>query len=187
MRPALALGTTSILALILLAGMGSLAARSQSDSSLVYVANFPDVQQVEGTVRVEGLESFGSLVQIDAIDVTPVPRETTTRLIDAGTVDTDGFSHVVLSVFGEVRGELTRPGRVGAVLVPDSDISEKLLKTKGVFLFPLEVSASLDTQGGSVFMAEQRRFEVGFPSYRLLLYNTSDRTAITSVAVYRTK
>ena len=134
-------------------------------------------------------QEFGgnSACEEEPVDVTPVAREATTRLLDAGVIETDGFSHVVIGLYGEIRGELTRPGRVGVVLLPDLDVAERFLKTKGVFLFPLEVSAALDPAGSSVFMSRPARFEVGFPRYRVLLYNTTDKTVIATVSAYRTK
>ncbi len=168
----------------LAAGTGD--AVSQSET-FVRVTNFPDLQEVTGTVRVEALESFGSLVTLEATNVSPVPRSATTRLIDGGVIETDGYSHVVLSLFGEVRGELTRPGTLGAILIPDTETSEKLLKTKSVFLFPVEVAAALTPDGQSVFQSNQIRVVVGFPSYRVLFWNSTDRTVVTTLSAYRTK
>ncbi len=167
--------------------LGSVDAVSQSPESPVFVTNFPGIQTVRGEVEVRGLGSFGSLVETGPVNVTPVRRNVTTRLIDGGTIETEGFTHLVLSLFGEIRGELTRAGTIGAILIPDTEESEKFLKTKGVFLFPEEVVTTLEMNGDSVFMAGPRRVVVAFPRYRVLFHNSTDKTVIANLAAYRTK
>lgn len=187
MKPTLALllVVASAAVLVLLSG-GTTDALPQTETP-VHVTNFPDIQRITGTVRVEGVDSFGSLVTLDSTNVSPVPRSATTRLIDAGTIETDGYSHVVLSLYGEVRGELTRPGTLGAILVPDTETAERLLKTKSVFLFPVELAAALTPDGRSVFQSSQLRVVVAFPRYRVLFWNSSDKTVIATLSAYRTK
>ncbi|MDH3284736.1 MAG: hypothetical protein OEQ13_08340 [Acidobacteriota bacterium] len=181
---------TIVLAMAAVPGLlwlGSADAVSQAAETPVFVMNFPGVQTVRGEVEVRGLGSFGSLFETGALNVTPVKRHVTTRLIDGGVIETEGFSHVVLSLSGEIRGELTRAGTIGAILIPDTEESEKYLKTKGVFLFPEEVVTTLQVGGESVFMAGPRRVVVAFPRYRVLFHNSTDKTVIANLAAYRTK
>ena len=85
----------------------------------VIVTNFPPLQRIEGEVTIESPVRLSELVSFEEIVVPPVKRGDTTRLVEAGTLGTDGFPEVVLSLHGEVKGSVHKPGRVGAILIPD--------------------------------------------------------------------
>ncbi|HTS02729.1 MAG TPA: hypothetical protein VMN04_09410 [Thermoanaerobaculia bacterium] len=120
------------------------------------------------------------------IVVPPVPRTEVTNLVDAGVVECEGFTHLVLNLAVEVKGPVEPGGAVGAILIPDVFPYDRayrvlqLLPSAGEVGVPLEGSSATLT-------ARQVRMEVGFPRYRVLLWN-SGRTAVTaSVSVWRTK
>jgi hypothetical protein len=75
------------------------------------------------------------------IMVPPVEPTETTRLVSAGTLTTDGYSNVVLSLYGQVKGSVTRAGRVGALLIPREQRIEEAFNELGQVHFSLEVSA----------------------------------------------
>lgn len=141
----------------------------------VMVTNFPEVQAIEGAVSIRGRIEHTRFVEPEReIVVSPVSREQTTQLIDGGVLETEGFSRVVLSLAGVVKGTIDRPGKLGAVLVPDVAPAREALQEEGVYLFPLEVTADLTR--GSTFVASQPvEREVAFPRYRIYLYNGTDR------------
>jgi hypothetical protein len=152
----------------------------------VFVTNFPKIQEVEGTVAVKGPIKSASLVRIENIIVSPVKRADTTRLIEAGTLVTDGYPYLVLSLTGQVKGEVGRPGNVGAVFLPDEETVVSAFHEKGLIMFPLEVESGEITPSSSYFDSRQPRFVVGFPRYRVLLYNTSDKSAEVDLFAYLT-
>jgi hypothetical protein len=159
---------------------------SAEDVDQVIVTNFPKVQQVEGSVRVAAPVPQSELVRRLDVIVPPVDRASTTQLADAGIVEAAGFTHAVLSLRGEVQGNLMQPGTAGAILVPLEDPVLRALQEEGHFEFALEVQAPVTREHHGTFASDQPRFALGFPRYRLLLYNTSDRSVEADVYVYLT-
>ena len=152
----------------------------------VFVTNWPHVQEVEGTVSVKGPIRNAALTRIEDITVPPVKRSDTTRLIDAGTLVTDGYSYLVLSLTGDIKGAVLKPGAVGAILIPEEETIERAFKERGRFMFPLEVKSEEIAQSNSYFYSGQPRFALGFPEYRVLLYNNSDKTVEVDLFAYLT-
>ena len=152
----------------------------------VAVTNFPSLFQVEGEVAVKGPISQTSITTMEDVLVPPVRRSDTTHLVDAGTVSTDGFAAVVVTLVGEVKGQLTRAGAVGAVLLLDDARVLRALDERGQFLMPDEVKAPSVAAGAAYFASEPARFTVAYPRYRVFLYNETDRTVSVTVHAYKT-
>lgn len=132
--------------------------------------------------------SMGDMVGFRGILVPPVEKSDVTKLIDAGTIDADGFTYIVLNLAGESKETPTRPGgTVGALLVPDVAPFDKVLTHLNVVAVPLEIKASMAAETYPYFWAKQARFDVGFPRYRVLLYNTTGVTATVAVFAYRSR
>ena len=132
--------------------------------------------------------AMGDLVGYRGILVPPVERTDVTKLVDAGTIEVDGYTYVVLNLAGEVKETPTRPGgTVGALLVPDVAPFDKVLTQLNVVAAPLEIKASASTETYPYFWAKQARFDVGFPRYRVLLYNTTGVSATVAVFAYRSR
>jgi hypothetical protein len=130
--------------------------------------------------------SMGDLVGYRGILVPPVERADVTKLVDAGTIDADGYTYVVLNLAGEVKENPPRSGGiVGALLVPDVAPFDKVLTQLNVVALPLEIRAAATAETHPYFWAKQVRFEVGFPRYRVLLYNTTGTTATVAFFAYR--
>ncbi len=129
--------------------------------------------------------AMGQLVGIRGILVPPVEKTDVTKLVDAGTLDVDGFTYLVVNLAGELKDNPTRQGEVGALLVPDVPPFDVALTHLNVVPVPLEIKAAATRDLFPYFMAEQTRFEVGFPRYRVLLYNTTGASAIVAVFAYR--
>ena len=49
----------------------------------------------------------------------------------------------------------------------------------------MEVAVKIDPKASPVFVGEQKVARVAFPRYRVLLYNSTDRTATVSLFAYR--
>jgi len=132
--------------------------------------------------------SMGDLVGFRGILVPPVEKIDVTKLVDAGTIDADGFTYIVLNLAGEVKETPTRPGgTIGALLVPDVAPFDKVLTQLNVVASPLEIKASMTVETLPYFWAKQARFDVGFPRYRVLLYNTTGVSATVAVFAYRSR
>ncbi|MGH9798236.1 MAG: hypothetical protein ACRD5D_08800 [Candidatus Polarisedimenticolia bacterium] len=173
-------------AALTLAFLATFPAGSQPDreAELVFVTNFPAVQQVGGTVGVDGPVRHARMDRRAEILVPPVGPQETTRLIPAGTLATDGFTAVVLSLSGQTKGRALKPGRIGAILIPDEEPIERAFDEEGQTQFPIEISAA--TTGRSHFASTPERSMVAFPRYRVLLFNTTDRTATVHLFAYLT-
>ncbi len=150
----------------------------------VVIVNQPKTYTVQGEVSVAGPIRQGSMVTLRDVLVPPVGKGDTTRLVNAGTISTDGFVSMVVGVAGQIKDQMVRAGEVGAFLVPDDELTLRALEEHGQLLFAVEVKAS--TGGGTppYFASSQARATVAFPRYRVLLFNTSDKTAAVNVYAY---
>ncbi len=171
----------AIIALVLL----SIGAAERDRIQEVLVTNFPELQQVQGQVSIEKVIPHGSLVALREIEVPPVGREDVTRYVGAGTVTADGFSGMVLSLTGQPKGTTLREGQVGALLLPDAEPVTRAFEERGQLQFPFEVRAGVPA-GTAGFFSDQPRFIVGFPRYRVFLYNTTDKTVTATLYAYLT-
>ena len=73
---------------------------------------------------------------------------------------------------------------VGALLIPDEkEITDALIK--GYIHFPLEVQSVLARREISVF-STQSYLPVGFPRYKVFLYNSTDKGVEVDLFVYLT-
>jgi hypothetical protein len=124
-------------------------------------------------------------VSFPRVAVAPVDRSDTTQLVEAGVIRTDGFSELVFSLGGEFKEAVPSSGRVGALLIPDQEVFDYLLKNEGRIVFPLEVKIDIKPGTGSIFLSDQVRADVGFPAYRVYFYNETTSGANVSLFVYR--
>lgn len=152
----------------------------------VAVTNFPETVRVEGRVVVDGPIQGTRLVSLAETVVAPTRKEDTTRLVPAGTVETSGFAAAVVSLLVETKAPPSRPGEVGAVLLPDDEFVLRAFQEKGVFLLAEEVAAAPPSPASPYFAARPVRFTVAYPRYRVLLYNAGDRSVSVTVHVYLT-
>lgn len=171
-----------------LVGASEVAAQRLGEGDVVPVAitNFPETVRVEGKVAVQGPIDSTNLASLANIVVAPTKREDTTRLVDGGVIETDRFSHGVVSLLVEAKGSIMRPGDVGAVLLPDDEFVMRAFNEKGLFLLAEEVTAAPPAPLAAYFAAKPVRFTVAYPRYRVLLYNASDKTVSVTVHAYLT-
>lgn len=137
-----------------------------------------------GAARAEERPAATSLVRFGRIVVPPVARTEIANLVVAGTIDTDGYKHVVLNLVGELKSA-SDAGVLGVILIPDIAPFDRAFLDRGLLPVSMELTATSMPDGR--FMARQQTFEVGFPRYRVLLFNTATSTATASVFAYRTR
>jgi hypothetical protein len=154
--------------------------------SSVFVTNFPKVFKVEGTVSVEGPVKQAKLAALREVVVPPVNPKDTVRLIQGGTVESDGFDAMVLSLQGQTKGEVYRTGSVGVFLLPDEDPIVHAFEEKGIMQFATEISAAGVSAASPYFSSNSTRSQVAFPRYRSYFYNTSDKTVTVNLYAYLT-
>ncbi len=185
---AMAMATTMTVALLLAASPAPAQTELSRGDGVVPVAvtNFPDAMTVQGEIAVKGPIDQTDLATIPDVLVPPVQRGDTNHLVDAGVLTVTGFAAAVVTAVGEVKGDATRSGTVGVVLIPDEDRVMRAFHERGDFLLPLEVRAAGVGPGTAYFAAEPQRFTVAYPRYRVLLYNGSDKTVSVSVHAYLT-
>ena len=126
-------------------------------------------------------------VSFERIQVAPVERSNTVSLVEVGTVETDGFSELVFSLGGEFKEGVPSSGNIGAVLIPDIDMFQYLLRNEGQFIFPLEVVFEVGKMNGAIFVSPAQTAKVAFPSYRVYMYNETTSGATVSLFVYRSR
>jgi hypothetical protein len=127
------------------------------------------------------------LISFEDVVTPPVERHQTGQVIDAGVIETDGFSHLVLCIGGAMKSRPTKAGKIGVVLVPDIYPFDEVLKKEGRFVFPIEATADVAPDDFELFESEQVRMPVAFPRYRAYVYNSTDAAAGVWIYAYRTR
>jgi len=128
----------------------------------------------------------GALIEKRGIVVNPVDRSHLQSLVDAGTIETEGYSDIVINMAGLPSATNRKAGVVGAILIPDMPPFDEAFHKWGILPAVIEVTADVKA-GETNFMAKQKRFDVGFPRYRILLYNTTDSNMTVAFFAYRTR
>lgn len=153
---------------------------------LVRVVNWPAVQKIEGKVTVDGTIPHATLVTLGDVAVPPVEPKEIGRLIDGGILNAEGFTSVVLSLTGNAGGRGFRSGALGAYLIPDEPEVRRAYEQDSQILFPIEISAPLNATTFRLLASNQARHTLGFPRYRVRLYNTTDKVVNATLYAYLT-
>jgi hypothetical protein len=128
-----------------------------------------------------------AMVGVRGLVVPPVARTDIANMVDTGIIDAEGYTHVTLNLAGELKSAAARDGAIVAVLIPVQPPFDFAFETLGLLPAALEVSAPASAHGGLYVMAKQATLEVGFPKYRVLLYNTTGAGASVALFAYRTR
>ena len=128
-----------------------------------------------------------ALARFESIVVEPVAADDVHNLVDAGTLDVDGYKDMVLNLGGDMKGAPTDAGAIGVFLVPDGHPFDKALEYEQVLPFAIRIEASVVAGRPSIFLAETKAARVAFSRYRVLLYNTTDSAATVVFYAYRTR
>jgi hypothetical protein len=156
------------------------------DVQSVFVTNFPKTWTIQGSVAVDGPVKQAKLAALREVLVPPVNPKDTQRLIQGDPIVSDGFTHMVLSLQGQIKGEVSKSGTVGVILIPDEEPIIRAFDEKGIIQFPLEASASGVSAASAYFASSQNRAQIGFSRYRTYFYNTSDKTVTVNLYAYLT-
>lgn len=152
----------------------------------VVVTNLPSVFEVRGTVDIDGPIPMTAQKSFTNITVSPVKPSDTLRLVKGGVLETDGFAEIVLSLEGEVRGEVGHAGEVGAILVPDEEMIQRAFTEQGIIHFALQTRAERVDNKTPYFASRQHKEILGFGRYRVYFYNTTDKAVRVDLYAYLT-
>ena len=131
-----------------------------------------------------GFEYEGALAAVRRVSVPSVPRSQTAQLVDGGVFDCDGYKSVVLNLAGEVKDQVPKAGKIGAILVPDVEPFIQAFHQLGLLPVTIEIDVSVQP-GSAYYMATPKRADVGFPRYRVLFYNETGGAVTASFFAYR--
>lgn len=141
--------------------------------SLILVAMFPAGALAQGTLTNE-TETFASA---RAVLVPPVQRTDTTNLVDIGVLETNGYDTLTLNFAGATTNVVDTGGSIGVILIPAIEPFELAFQNRGLLPASLEINVTVSAGGPPEFMAKQVKVDVGFPRYRVLLYNSTSNAA----------
>lgn len=148
----------------------------------VFVRNFPRTQEVIGNITIKDPIPATDSFEFSEV-VSPIKRQETVHLINGGILKSDGFTTLTVSVYGWMKSGTFETGEVGVLLIPDEEVFQRALEDADQILMPIEVTAAVDS-GSAGYFAGQGTFDVGFERYRVLLYNSSSKSAQTFVKAY---
>jgi hypothetical protein len=93
---------------------------------------------------------------------------------------------VVLSLGAQAGGRALRSGSVGVILIPDEEAITRVFDRDAQVLFPIEITAPLTQGTYRMTASSQSRHTIGFPRYRVRLYNTTDKVVNATLYAYLT-
>jgi hypothetical protein len=152
----------------------------------VLVDNFPETQKVTGSVSVDGTIRHGVPQRFQDFSVSPAKRSEVRRLTAGGTINTEGFTSMVVGLAGEFKSVVPNFGTVGAILLPDEAPILRAFDDDGTLEFQQEITAQADSRVSAYFASEPKRLAVGFTRYRIYFYNTTERSVGVNLYVYLT-
>jgi hypothetical protein len=174
-----------VLSIAALAGLAFAGSVGYQELSRSFVVNLKDPHPIEGTVSVGAPIPHSSTQSLFDVVVAPAARDEPTLWTEAGTLETEGFTSVVLSFHGQFRGNPSGTGAIGLVLVPEE---ENVLRAfgEGEVHLALDAVAEPVPDGRQYFSGSRAGLAIAFPRYRVFLYNTTDRSAAMNIFAYLT-
>jgi hypothetical protein len=148
----------------------------------VVVTNFPAVQQISRRVVVSEPIPQTRFKTVKAL-VTPAATSAVNDWTEAGALETEGFTQVTLSLAGTLQGS-PQAGSIGVVLIPDVPELLNALRTHGVAPSALRVEVEISASLGGFFGSASIPLRIGFPRYRVFLYNATSKTAEAVLYAY---
>jgi hypothetical protein len=128
-----------------------------------------------------------AMVGTAGMAVPPVQRSEVSNMIDAGTIDAEGYSHLTVNLAAEMKSPAIHQGVIGAVLIPDVHPFDLAYTSLGLLPASLDLTSAVAANGGLYTMAKQATLDVGFARYRVLLYNTTGSAATVAFFAYRSR
>lgn len=155
-----------------------------SQPTEVHVDNFPETQQIKGSVSIEGPLLYSKFIKKEGLLVPISRRGESAEMFHGGIVDVEGFTSIAISLQGEIKSNSFASGAVGVVLIPDEAPVLRSFREGKLIQFPIECVAQIKSGDTSFFSADQTHARVAFPRYRLYLYNTLNRSADANVYIH---
>lgn len=174
-----------VLSLAALAGLGSAGVVGYQELTRSFVVNLKDPHPIEGTVSVGAPIPHSATQSLFDVVVAPASRDEPSLWTEAGTLESAGFTSVVLSFHGQFRGNPSGQGAFGLVLVPEEENVLRALGEGEVHLI-LDAVAEPVPDGRQYFSGSRAGLAIAFPRYRVFLYNTTDRSAAVNIFAYLT-
>ncbi|WP_303722715.1 hypothetical protein [Malonomonas rubra] len=162
------------------------ASSSEKTIKDVRIINFPKTQNIDGSVEIEGLIKHSIIDRREKVIIPPAKRSDTSNLTEAGVLHADGFTSIVLSILGEAKSETFTPGDIGAILIPDETTIIRAFAEDQAILFPLEVKTKIIPETLRYFGSESEKQTIGFPKYRIYLYNSTNKSVEANLYMYLT-
>jgi hypothetical protein len=136
----------------------------------VNVKNFPETQYIKGSIAIQGPITHSKYITKENLVIPTSGRNELSELLYAGSLDTDGFTSIVISMQGEIRSESFSSGTVGILLIPDEKPVFRALREARRIQFPIEAVAQLKSGSSTFFESEQVQQRIAFPRYKIFLY-----------------
>ncbi len=149
----------------------------------VFVNNFPETQTIVGTIAIEDPIPHTRMVSFEEQLVSPVKRSEITNFTETGSVETEGFTSLVASIQGEVKGIHFQEGKVGLLLLPEIGPVIRAFNEESEILLPIELTADV-VPGSTGYFAAQATLPIGFPNYRIYLYNSGTKSVEANIYLY---
>ena len=152
-----------------------------SQPSDVRINNFPELQQIKGSVSIEGTTKS---IAKEGLVVPTSQRAELSEMIYAGTIETEGFTSLLISLQGEMRSDVFSSGTIGVVLIPDEKSILRILREAKRIQFPIE--CKVHTKSGDLIFVESEQVQqrIAFPRYKMYLYNTANKSVEANVYLY---
>jgi hypothetical protein len=147
----------------------------------VQVNNFPELQQIKGSVSIEGSTKF---ISREGLIVPTSQRAELTEMVYAGTIETDGFTSLLISLQGEMRSEVFSSGTIGVLFIPDEKPILRILREEKHIQFPMECKVHAKSGDPIYFESEQVQQRIAFSRYKMYLYNTANKSVAANVYLY---
>mgnify|MGYP000863053418 FL=1 len=155
--------------------------------ALVFVLTAFAPQAASGQATIQQIEGSTSLFGVKGVSVPPIKRSEIRSLVDLGTIDTDGHEKIILNLAGQMLGADEVGGTIGVILIPDVAPFDQAFSGFGLLPASLEITVPVNSRESPYFMAQQQKFDIGFPRYRALAYNSSRSPVTISFFAYRTR
>jgi len=162
-------------------GLSAVLALSQSEvGPQVAVSNFPKNYDVS----IRGTASHAQFSKHEGIVVPTSHRTEYTELTSVGTLNSDGFTYVTVSLQGEVKSAATANGIVGVMLVPDEEPVLRAFREAKRVEYSIEAPCQLYKGGSPFFATDSVTEQLGFGRYKIFLYNTAPHSVEANVYIY---
>lgn len=147
----------------------------------VRVNNFPETQQIKGSVSIEGTSKT---IKREGILLSPSRRNELSELLHDIKVETDGYTSVSLYLQGEIKSTTFLSGSIGVLMVPDEEPILRAFKESKQIQFPIEAVCTIKNGDSDYFSCEKSNQQIGFSRYRIYFYNTLNKTAEVNAYLY---